>query len=93
MDNTLENINRLKCAITKAKEAQQVLRDQRDWIKIERVDGKGDIFFGDLLYEEEIKAITELIDSLLEREIVRYEGAIWKIKAEESSSQTTHPGE
>lgn len=91
MDNTLENINRLKCEITKVKEAQKVLRDQRDWIKIEKVDGKGDIYFGDLLYEEEIKAITELIDSLLEREIIRYEGAIWKIKAEERLSTQTTP--
>ena len=41
---------------------------------------EADIYLNNILYEEEINAISELIDSLIEKEIYRFEGALWRME-------------
>jgi hypothetical protein len=42
-----------------------------------------EIYLDEILCEEDINAIKELIDSLIEKEIYRFEGAIWRMEKEE----------
>ena len=39
-----------------------------------------DIYLDEFLCVEDINAISELIDSLIEKEIYRFEGALWRME-------------
>lgn len=74
----------LKAEINRHEYARQRLNEAKAWLMIPKVEpGERDIYLDDILCEEDIKAISELIDSLIEKEIYRFEGALWRMEKEE----------
>ena len=54
------------------------------WLMIPRAEPEDvDIYLDEFLCEEDINAINKLIDSLIEKEIYRFEGALWRMEKEE----------
>ena len=71
----------LKAEINRCEYARKRLNEAKAWLMIPEVNpGEVDIYLNNILYEEEINAISELIDSLIEKEIYRLEGALWRIE-------------
>lgn len=74
----------LKAEINRHEYARQRLNEAKAWLMIPKVEpGEKDIYLDDILCEEDINAISELIDSLIEKEIYRFEGALWRMEKEE----------
>lgn len=75
----------LKAEINRHEYARQRLNEAKTWLMIPKVESdEKDIYLDDILCEEDIKAISELIDSLIEKEIYRFEGALWRMGEEQS---------
>lgn len=71
----------LKSEISRLDYARKRLNEAKSWLMIPKVKpDEVDIYLNNILYEEEINAISELIDSLIEKEIYRFEGALWRIE-------------
>ena len=71
----------LKAEVNRHKYARERLNEAKAWLMIPKVKpGERDIYLADILYEEEVNAISELIDSLIEKEIYRFEGALWRVE-------------
>lgn len=74
----------LKAEIKRHEYARQRLNDAKAWLMIPKAEPEDvDIYLDDILCEEDINAISELIDSLIEKEIYRFEGALWRMEKEE----------
>ena len=73
----------LRAEINRHEYARQRLNDAKAWLMIPKVEpDETDIYLDDILCEEDINAISELIDSLIEKEIYRFEGALWRMEKE-----------
>lgn len=71
----------LKAEINRHEYARERLNEAKNWLMIPKVEpGEKDIYLDDILCEEDINAISELIDSLIEKEIYRFEGALWRVE-------------
>ena len=71
----------LKAEINRHEYVRKRLNEAKAWLMIPRVKpDEADIYLNNILYEEEINAISELIDSLIEKEIYRFEGALWRME-------------
>ena len=76
----------LKAEINRHEYARQRLNEAKAWLMIPKVTAEPeevDIYLNEFLCEEDINAISELIDSLIEKEIYRFEGALWRMEKEE----------
>lgn len=74
----------LKAEINRHEYARQRLNEAKAWLMIPKVEPEEvDIYLDEFLCEEDINAINELIDSLIEKEIYRFEGALWRMEKEE----------
>lgn len=74
----------LKAEINRHEYARERLNEAKAWLMIPKVEpNEKDIYLDDILCEEDINAISELIDSLIEKEIYRFEGALWRMEKEE----------
>ena len=74
----------LKAEINRHEYARQRLNEAKAWLMIPRAEPEDvDIYLDEFLCEEDINAINELIDSLIEKEIYRFEGALWRMEKEE----------
>lgn len=74
----------LRAEINRHEYARQRLNKAKAWLMIPKVEpGEKDIYLDDILCEEDINAISELMDSLIEKEIYRFEGALWRMEKEE----------
>ena len=70
----------LKAEINRHEYARKRLNEAKAWLMIPRTEPEEvDIYLDEFLCEEDIKAISELIDSLIEKEIYRFEGALWRM--------------
>lgn len=72
----------LRAEINRHEYARQRLNDAKAWLMIPKEPGEKDIYLDEFLCEEDINAINELIDSLIEKEIYRFEGALWRMGEE-----------
>ena len=71
----------LKSEISWLGYARKRLNEAKSRLMIPKVKpDEADIYLNNILYEEEINAISELIDSLIEKEIYRFEGALWRLE-------------
>ena len=71
----------LKAEINRHEYARLRLNDAKAWLLIPKVEpGEKDVYLDDILCVEDINAISELIDSLIEKEIYRFEGALWRVE-------------
>lgn len=74
----------LKAEINRHEYARKRLNEVKAWLMIPKVEPEEvDIYLDDILCEEDINAISELVDSLIEKEIYRFEGALWRMEKEE----------
>lgn len=74
----------LKAEINRHEYARQRLNEAKARLMIPKVEPEEvDIYLDEFLCEEDINAISELIDSLIEKEIYRFEGALWRMEKEE----------
>ena len=74
----------LKAEINRHEYARQRLNEAKVWLMIPKVEPEEvDIYLDEFLCEEDINAISELIDSLIAKEIYRFEGALWRMEKEE----------
>lgn len=77
----------LKSELQRHEYARQRFQDSKDWLMIPKVEPEEkEIYLDEILCEEDINAIRELIDSLIEKEIYRFEGAIWRMERDEEQS-------
>ena len=71
----------LRAEINRHEYARQRLNEAKAWLMIPKVEpGEKDVYLDDILCVEDINAISELIDSLIEKEIYRFEGALWRME-------------
>ena len=71
----------LKAELNRHKYARERLNEAKSWLMVPKADPEDvDIYLDEFLCLEDINAISELIDSLIEKEIYRFEGALWRME-------------
>jgi len=71
----------LKAEINRHEYVRKRLSDAKAWLMIPKAEPEDvDIYLDEFLCVEDINAISELIDSLIEKEIYRFEGALWRME-------------
>lgn len=71
----------LKAEINRYEYVRKRLSDAKAWLMIPKAEPEDvDIYLDEFLCMEDINAISELIDSLIEKEIYRFEGALWRME-------------
>lgn len=71
----------LKAEINRHEYARKRLSEAKAWLMIPKAEPEDvDIYLDEFLCVEDINAISELIDSLIEKEIYRFEGALWRME-------------